>query len=65
MSYGTVARWIRKFKGGLELIEGAPNSGHKTSTITQKKPNLKVKDLIARDARYTVRDIARIVGISV
>ena len=64
VSYGTVARWIRKFKGGLELIEDAPKSGRKTSAITPKNIK-KVKDLIALDARYTVRDIARIVGISV
>ena len=36
MSYETVARWIRKFKGGLELIEDGPKSGHKTSAVTQK-----------------------------
>ena len=37
VSYGTVARWIRKFKGGLELIEDALKSGSKRSAITSKK----------------------------
>ena len=64
VSYVTVWRWFRRFKGGLELVKDAPRSGRKKSVITPKNIQ-KVKDLIAQDARYTVGDIARYVGISV
>lgn len=64
VSYMTVTRWIRKFKTGQESIENAPKSGRKRSVIT-KQNIIKVKDIIEKDARYTVRDIARMVGISI
>lgn len=64
VSYRTVARWISKFKCGMESVKDAPKSGRKKTAITPKNIQ-KVKDLIARDARYTVGNIARFVGISV
>ena len=52
VEYGTSARWIRKFKGRILLIEDAPKSGRKKSAITPKNIH-KGNDLIAR---YTVGD---------
>lgn len=64
VSYTTVTRWLRRFKKGVDSVEDAPRPGRKHSAITPKNIQ-KVRDLIAKDARYTVTDIAHIVGISV
>ena len=36
VSYVTVWKWFRRFKGGLELIKDAPISERKKSVITPK-----------------------------
>ena len=62
VSYRTVARWISKFKCRMEPIKDAPKSERKKTAITPKNIQ-KVKYLTARDARYTLGNIARFVGI--
>ena len=63
MSYDTVRRRKKKFESGVESIKNAPKSGRPKSA-SRKEIVSKIKEIIERDARFTVRDIARKVGIS-
>ena len=63
MSYDKVRRWTNKFDSGVESIKNAPKSG-RPKYEAPKEIVSKIKEIIERDARYTVRDIARKVGIS-
>ena len=63
VSYDTVRRWKKKFESGVESIKNAPKSGRPKSAF-RKEIVSKIKEIIERDARFTVRDIARKVGIS-
>ena len=48
---------------GVESIKNAPKSGRPKSA-SRKEIVSKIKEIIEGDARFTVRDIARKVGIS-
>ena len=61
--YDTVRRWKKKFESGVESIKNAPKSGRPKSA-SRKEIVSKIKEIIQGDARFTVRDIARKVGIS-
>ena len=61
--YDTVRRWKKKFESGVESIKNAPKSGRPKSA-SRKEIVSKIKEIIEGDARFTVRDIARKVGIS-
>ena len=63
VSYDTVRRWKKKFESGIESIKNAPKSGRPKSA-SRKEIVSKIKEIIEGDARFTVRDIARTVGIS-
>ena len=63
VSYDTVRRWKKKFESGVESIKNALKSGRPKSA-SRKKIVSKIKEIIEGDARFTVRDIARKVGIS-
>ena len=63
VSYDTVWRWKKKFESGVESIKNAPKSGRPKSA-SRKDIVSKIKEIIEGDARFTVRDIARKVGIS-
>lgn len=63
VSYDTVRRWKKKFESGVECIKNAPKSGRPKSASRNEIVS-KIKDIIEGDARFTVRDIARKVGIS-
>ena len=63
MSYDTVRRWKNKFESGVESIKYAPKWG-RPKFASPKEIVSKIKEIIERDARFTVRDIARKVGIS-
>ena len=63
MSYDTVRRWKHKFESGVESIKNAPKSG-RPKHAAPKEIVSKIKEIVEGDARYTVRDIARKVGIS-
>ena len=52
-----------KFESGVESIKSAPKSG-RPKFAYRKEIVLKIKEIIGGDARFTVHDIARIVGIS-
>ena len=62
VSYDTVRRW-KKIESGVEAIKNAPESGRPKSA-SRKEIVLKINEIIEGDARFTVRDIARKVGIS-
>ena len=63
VSYDTVRRWKKKFESGVESIKNAPKSGRPKSA-SRKVIVSKIKEIIEGDARFTVRDIARKVSIS-
>ena len=63
MSYDTVRRWKRNFESGVESIKNASKSGRPKSA-SRKEIMSKIKEIIEGDARFTGRDIARKVGIS-
>ena len=63
VSYDTVRQWKKKFESGVESIKNAPKSG-RLKFASRKEIVSKIKEIIEGDARFTVRDIARKVGIS-
>ena len=63
MSYDTVRSWKNKFESGVESIKNAPKSG-RPKFASRKEIVSKIKEIIEGDARFTVRDIARKVDIS-
>ena len=63
MSYDTVRRWKNKFESDVESIKKAPKSG-RPKFASRKEIVSKIKKIIEGDARFTVHDIARKVGIS-
>ena len=63
VSYDTVRRWKKKFESGVESIKNAPKSGRPKSA-SRKEIVSKIKEIIEGDARFTVCDIARKIGIS-
>ena len=63
MSYGTDRSWKNKFESGVESIKNAPKSG-RPKFASRKEIVSKIKEIIEGDARFTVHDIARKVGIS-
>ena len=62
MSYDTVRRWKKKFESSVESIKNAPKSGR--PKLASRKEIVSKLKVIEGDARFTVRDIARKVGIS-
>ena len=63
LSFSSVTRWCKKFKSGVDSVKDAPHA-HCPKTATSPKMVEKVKNLIATDARFTTRYIAKYVGIS-
>ena len=62
VSYRTVSRWTKKFREGLESVENKPGTGRKVSNNT-KNAEVKIKKLLEIDARSTIRELAKVVGI--
>ena len=58
MNLDTVRRWKKKFEPGVASIKNAPKSASRKEIVS------KIKEIIEGDARFTVRDIARKVGVS-
>ena len=61
MSYDTVSRWKNNFESGVESIKNAPKSGRPKFA---SRKEIVSKIIIEGDARLTVRDIERKIGIS-
>ena len=64
VSYDTVRRWKKKLEADVESIKNTPKSGRPKSA-SRKEIVSKIKEIIEAYTRFTVRDIARKVGISV
>ena len=63
MSYDTVRRWKNIFESCVESIKNAPKSD-RPKFASRKEIVSKIKETNEGDASFTVRDIARNVGIS-
>ena len=63
LSFSSVTRWCKKFKIGVNLVEDAPHA-RRPKTATSQKIVEKVTNLVATDAGFTTRHIAKCVGIS-
>ena len=63
MSYDTVRSWKNKFESDVESIKNAPKSG-RPKFASRKEIISKIMEIIGGDARFTVHDIGRKVGIS-
>ena len=63
VSDDTVRRWKKIFEFGVESIRNPPKSGRPKSASRIETVS-KIKEIIKGYARFTVRDIARKVGIS-
>ena len=63
VSYDTVRRWKKKFESGVESIKNALKSDRPKSA-SGKEIVSKIKEIMEGDARFTVHDITRKVGIS-
>ena len=64
LSFSSVTRECKKFKSGVDLVEDAPHA-RRPKTATSQKIIKKVTNLVATDARFTTRHIAKCVGMSV
>ena len=63
VSYRTVLRWIARFRSGQESLKDNAKSGRpKTSSTKVNVEN--IKEILMKDGRYTMRQIACLVGIS-
>ena len=57
LSFSSVTRWCKKFKSGVDSEEDAPHA-RRPKTAISKKIVEKVMNLVATDARFTIRHIA-------
>lgn len=64
LSYASVTRWCKKFASGITSLQNAPRRHRGTTATTAQNIN-KIRKLVSEDARFTVREIARKVGISI
>ena len=62
--FSSVTRWCKKFKTGVDSVEDGPHA-RRPKTATSQKIVIKVTNLVATDARFIIRYIAKCVGISV
>ena len=62
--FSSVTRWCKKFKSGVDSVVDAPNARCPNPATLQNIVE-KVMNLVAIDARFTTRHIAKCVGISV
>lgn len=63
VSYTTVSRWVKKFKSGYDSINDAPKCGRLRS-VTSKNMVEKVHEIVKSDARLTIEQISKSVGMS-
>ena len=63
VSYDKCRQWKKKFESGVESIKKIQKSGRPKSASCKEIVS-KIKEIIEGDARFTVRDIAQKVGIS-
>ena len=62
MSHRTVCRWLAKFSAGQQQLKDATRQGRPVTTTT--KGNIeKICDILKTDARFTVRQLARMTNL--
>ena len=59
--FSSVTRWCKKFKSGADSVEDATHA-RRPKTATSQKIVEKVTNLVATDARFTTRHIAKCVN---
>ena len=64
LSFSSATWWCKKSKSGVDSVEDAHHA-RRPKTATSPKIVEKVTNLVATDARFTTRHIAKCVGISV
>ena len=62
--FSSVTRWCKKFISDVDSVEDVPHARRPKAATSQKKVE-KVTNLVATDARFTTRHIAKCVNISV
>ena len=62
--FSSVTRWCKKIKSGVDSVEDAPHA-RRLKTATSQKIVEKVTNLVATDAIFTTRHIAKCVCMSV
>ena len=63
MPHTSVCRRVAKFQAGQQDLKDAAHSGRPPTASTNSNIK-KITDLINQDARYNVRDLARLVNLS-
>ena len=63
LSFSSVTLWCKKFKSGVDSVEDVPHA-RRPKTATLQKIVEKVTNLVATNAKFTTRHIAKCVGIS-
>ena len=64
LSFSSITLWCKKFTSGVDSVKDVPHA-RRPKTATLQKIVEKVKNLVATDARFTTRHIAKCIGISV
>ena len=63
MSYMTICRWVARFKSGHQQLKDAAHTGRPATTTTKHNIEL-IRQILEKDARYTVRQLAKMTGLS-
>lgn len=63
MSYLTVCRWVGRFKSGHQQLKDAAHTGRPIATTTTKHNIERIRQILKKDARYTVRQLARMTNL--
>ena len=58
MSYRMVCRWVAKFPRGQQQLKDAAHTGRSATTNTTKGNIEKIHNILQKDARFTVRQLA-------
>ena len=64
MSQTTVCRWVAKFSAWQQQLKYAASPGRPVTTTTKGNIEKNPKSILKTDARFTVRQLARITNLS-